>query len=101
MRQQPVQQPQQHGGYPPRPDQYGQGMPPASGEPMRLRPPTPAGASAFTPERGVLSRWGLPILVGIAAIVVIVVLVIALTGGNGGASSLSELPPNIPGQSVS
>ena len=45
---------------------------------MRLRPPVPAGASAFTPERGVLSRWGLPILVGIAAIVVIVVLVIAL-----------------------
>jgi serine/threonine protein kinase len=97
QQQRPMQQP----GYPPRTDQFGQGMPPASGEPMRLRPPTPAGASAFTPERGVLSRWGLPILVGIAAIVVIVVLVIAFTGGNGSTSSLSELPRNIPGQSVS
>ncbi|HEX4702811.1 MAG TPA: serine/threonine-protein kinase [Pseudonocardiaceae bacterium] len=62
------------------------GLPPVTGEPMRLRPPTPAGASAFTPERGVLSRWGLPILVGIAAIVVIVVLIIAFTN-NGGTGS--------------
>jgi hypothetical protein len=53
---------------------------------MRLRPPTPAGASAFTPERGVLSRWGVPILVGVAAIVVIVVLIIAFTN-NGGTGS--------------
>ncbi|HEX5405708.1 MAG TPA: protein kinase [Pseudonocardiaceae bacterium] len=101
----PIRQ-QQPGGYPPRndhfgQDQYGQGMPPASGEPVRLRPPAPAGASAFTPERGVLSRWGLPILVGVAAIVVIVVLVIALTGGHGNTSSLSEIPWNIPGQSAS
>jgi len=57
-----------------------------AGEPMRLRPPTPAGASAFTPERGVLSRWGVPILVGVAAIVVIVVLIIAFTGNSGGGT---------------
>jgi serine/threonine-protein kinase len=62
------------------------GVPPVAGEPMRLRPPTPAGASAFTPERGVLSRWGVPILVGVAAIVVIVVLIIAFTN-NGGTGS--------------
>ena len=62
------------------------GVPPVAGEPMRLRPPTPAGASAFTPERGVLSRWGVPILVAIAAIVVIVVLIIAFTN-NGGTGS--------------
>jgi serine/threonine protein kinase len=107
-------------GYP----QQGQGMPHISGEPMRLRPPAPAGASAFTAERGVLSRWGVPILVGIAAIVVIVVLIIAFTGGgddSGGSGSTTttssansslpdiqvgpgagtgqgQLPTNFPGQ---
>jgi serine/threonine protein kinase len=74
-------------GYPPGPPPSGVpqpgGLPPVTGEPMRLRPPAPAGASAFTPERGVLSRWGVPILVGIAAIVVIVVLIIALSGNGG------------------
>ncbi|HEX3592229.1 MAG TPA: serine/threonine-protein kinase [Pseudonocardiaceae bacterium] len=82
-RQLPQQQPPQSppGGYPvqqPPPGQHG--MPAVSGEPVRLRPPTPAGVSAFTPERGALSRWGLPILVGTAAVVVIIVLIIALTG---------------------
>jgi serine/threonine-protein kinase len=82
--------------------QYGQGMPPTSGEPMRLRPPTPAGASAFTSDRSGLSRWGVPILVGLAAIVVIVVLIILFTGGGsgsdnsggggGGATTNSSLP---------
>ena len=33
-----------------------------------------------------LSRWGVPILVGVAAIVVIVVLIIAFTNNSGGAS---------------
>jgi serine/threonine-protein kinase len=76
------------GGYPqgpqpvpPRPQSNlpGPGLPPVTGEPVRLRPPAPAGASAFTPERGPLSRWGVPILVGIAAIVVVVVLIIVFT----------------------
>ena len=66
-----------------------------TGEPMRLRPPTPAGASAFTPERGVLSRWGVPILVGLAAIVVIVVLIIAFTNNSGGGSGSGS--PGRPG----
>jgi serine/threonine protein kinase len=95
---QPVQQPPQQQFQRPMPPQrptypmpYGpgpqQGMPQVTGEPMRLRPPAPAGASAFTPDRGVLSRWGVPILVGIAAIVVIVVLIIAFTGGGGSGGS--------------
>jgi serine/threonine-protein kinase len=97
------------------------GLPPVSGEPMRLRPPAPAGASAFTPERGLLSRWGVPILVGVAAIVVIVVLIIAFTNnsgggsgsgnpgtngglptvqvGSGGGGNQGDLPTNFPGQS--
>jgi serine/threonine-protein kinase len=97
-------------GYPPPafqhpgPPRGPQGMPPVTGEPMRLRPPTPAGASAFTPERGPLSRWGVPILVGVAAIVVIVVLIIAFTtngtsgGGNGGTGATTSHGslPNVP-----
>jgi serine/threonine-protein kinase len=74
----PPQQQQQQPQRPQRP--AGQGMPQVSGEPVRLRPPAPANASAFAPERGVLSRWGLPILVGVAFLVVIVVLIIAFSG---------------------
>jgi serine/threonine-protein kinase len=69
------------------------GLPPVTGEPMRLRPPAPAGASAFTPERGVLSRWGVPILVGVAAIVVIIVLIIAFTGNSGGGTGSGSQDP--------
>jgi serine/threonine protein kinase len=69
------------------PGQLGQGGPQSPGEPMRLRPPAPAGASAFTSERSGLSRWGVPILVGLAAVVVIVVLIILFTDGSGGSNS--------------
>jgi serine/threonine protein kinase, bacterial len=78
--------PQQRPNLPPSGVPQPGGVPPVTGEPMRLRPPAPAGASAFTPERGVLSRWGVPILVGVAAIVVIVVLIIAFTGNSGGGT---------------
>jgi serine/threonine-protein kinase len=64
----------------PQPRPAGQGMAQVAGEPVRLRPPAPVNASAFTPERGPLSRWGLPILVGVAILVVIVVLIIAFSG---------------------
>jgi serine/threonine-protein kinase len=87
------------GGYPlppaqpPRQQQpMQQGMPQVAGDPVRLRPPVPAGASAFTPERGLLSRWGLPVLVGVAALVVIVVLIIAFTGGGDGGSNGGSNP---------
>jgi serine/threonine-protein kinase len=87
QQQRPLGPPSAPGGYPvqqqpqqPRPPmQYPHAIPGASGEPVRLRPPTPVNTSAFAPERGLLSRWGLPILVGVAAIVVIVVLIIAFT----------------------
>lgn len=91
---QPMPYGSQQPGYPRSP--YAPGSPPPGspgyGEPMRLRPPSAVGASAFTGDgdRGALSRWGIPILVGVAAIVVIVVLVIAFTGGSsnsGGSGS--------------
>jgi serine/threonine-protein kinase len=71
------------GGWPAQPQRPQQqaprpvGAPQHTGDPVRLRPPTPINASAFTPDRGPLSRWGLPILVGVAIVVVIVVLLIA------------------------
>lgn len=80
---QPVQQrpmPAQPRPYQQAPPSPPHGMPQVSGEPVRLRPPTPVGRSAFTPERSGLARWGLPILVGLAAVVVVVVVIIALTG---------------------
>jgi serine/threonine-protein kinase len=82
------------GGYPQgqRPGVPGSAVPPVTGEPVRLRPPTPAGASAFTPDRGPLSRWGVPILVGLAAIVVVVVLIIVFSGGNSGGSTNGGMP---------
>ena len=82
QQQPPQQYPQQPGGYQANP-QFG------SGEPVRLRPPAPAGTSAFAPERGALSRWGLPVLVGLAAIVVVIVLVIVFSGsgGSGGGNT--------------
>jgi serine/threonine-protein kinase len=113
-------------GWPGQLGPMGQGPMGQPGEPMRLRPPTPAGASAFTSERSGLSRWGVPILVGLAAVVVIVVLIILFTGGgssgnsgNGGStggggtnsslpnvqvgsganSSQGDLPTNFPGES--
>lgn len=111
-------------GWPGPMGQMGQGPMGQPGEPMRLRPPTPAGASAFTSERSGLSRWGVPVLVGLAAVVVIVVLIIVFTGGNSGSSgnggpsgggtnsslpnvqvgsgansSQGDLPTNFPGES--
>lgn len=98
----PVQRPvgpyPARGAYPPPPGPA-PAVPPVTGEPVRLRPPVPVGASAFTPERGVFSRWGVPILVGLAAVVVIVVLIIVFTNagggnsnGNTGGSTTSSLP---------
>ncbi|HEX3780008.1 MAG TPA: protein kinase [Pseudonocardiaceae bacterium] len=78
----PIPLGQQGGGqqYPGRP-----GYPAAMGQPMsepvRLRPPVPAGTSAFGNENGGgLPRWLVPTLVAIALIVVAGVLVIWLTG---------------------
>lgn len=68
------------GQYPGRqPYQAGMGQP--MNEPVRLRPPVPAGASAFSNDSGGgLPRWLVPTLVAVAVVVVVAVLVIWLTG---------------------
>ncbi|MGX7825560.1 serine/threonine-protein kinase [Actinokineospora sp. 24-640] len=72
----PPQQPQRH----PQPL-----PPPRQSDPVRLRPPTPIGASAFREERN-RPRWLAPVAVGTVAIGVIVAVVLVLnsTGDSGG-----------------
>jgi serine/threonine-protein kinase len=68
--------------YPPRPSfPSGQpGMAQPSSDPVRLRPPMPAGTSAFsTDSGGGLPRWLVPTLVIVAVLVVVGVLIIWLT----------------------
>ncbi|WP_258905693.1 serine/threonine-protein kinase [Actinokineospora sp. UTMC 2448] len=52
-------------------------------EPVRLRPPTPIGASAFREEK-TRARWVAPVAVGAVAIGVIVAVVLILTSSDGG-----------------
>jgi len=54
------------------------------GEPVRLRPPVPAGSSAaFTSEKSG-NRWIVPVLVGVVAIGIIVAVILLLSNGNSG-----------------
>ncbi len=86
---------QQPGGQPggpqfggPRPDSgqypgrapYQAGAGASMNEPVRLRPPLPAGASAFSNDGGGLPRWLVPTLVAVAILVVVAVVIIWLTG---------------------
>jgi serine/threonine-protein kinase len=70
--------------YAPRPQFQGPGPQPGMGQPtndpVRLRPPMPAGASAFsTDSGGGLPRWLVPTLVAVAILVVAGVLIIWFT----------------------
>ena len=67
---------QQRPSFPASPSGMGQ----PTGDPVRLRPPMPAGTSAFTDDAGGgLPRWLVPTLVGVAILVVVGVLIIWLT----------------------
>lgn len=70
--------------YQPRPSFQGPqqtgGMGQPMSDPVRLRPPMPAGASAFSTDAGSgLPRWLVPTLVAVALLVVVGVLIIWLT----------------------
>jgi serine/threonine-protein kinase len=52
-------------------------------DPVRLRPPAPAGSSAaFTAEKSGGNRWLVPVVVGLVAIGIIVAVIMLLSGGN-------------------
>ncbi|WP_425524770.1 protein kinase domain-containing protein [Saccharopolyspora ipomoeae] len=102
VHQQPVhgqpghQQPmhQQSGPYP---------QPYAAGyqQPVRVRPPMPAGSSAFTKtSSGGAAKWIVPVLV-VVALLVIVLLFVAMATSDGGSGSTStptsgRLPTSVP-----
>ena len=62
------------------------------GEPVRLRPPVPAGSSqAFTSEKSG-NRWLVPVIVGLVAIGVIVAVILLLSNGNSGGGGENQQP---------
>ncbi|WP_424184059.1 serine/threonine-protein kinase [Actinokineospora sp. G85] len=70
---------------------------PSQAEPVRLRPPAPAGSTAFGADKSG-TRWIAPVLVGVVAIAAIVLVVVLLAGGgDGGGGGGGESPaPSIP-----
>lgn len=68
----------------------------SSAEPVRLRPPVPAGAStAFTSEKSG-NRWVAPVLVGLVAIGLIVAAILYFSSGNGGGGPDETTNPSVP-----
>ncbi len=108
--QQTQQQPPQHQSHqqpPPRFAPPQQHRPPQSSqaEPVRLRPPVPAGSTAFGAEKGG-NRWVAPVVVGVIAVALIVAAIVFFTGEGGGSNPPSQQPtaPSIqvgPGESGS
>jgi serine/threonine protein kinase len=81
-----------HRRQPQRPHQYQPNGPhpvPSQADPVRLRPPVPAGSTAFGAEKSG-NRWIAPVLVGAVAITAIVLAVVFLTGDSGGGGGTPE-----------
>jgi serine/threonine-protein kinase len=68
-------------------------MPQRFAEPVRLRPPVPAGSTAFATGTAGANRWLIPVLVGGAAVVVIVLLVVVFSGGGNSGSGAATTSP--------
>jgi hypothetical protein len=91
----PQQMPQQAGPYPQ------QSYPGYQQQPVRLRPPMPAGSSSFTKtSSGGAAKWIVPVLVGVALLVIVLLFVVMATSGSGSSSgstpSTAELPTSVP-----
>jgi serine/threonine protein kinase len=96
-------------GYPPF-QQPPRPLPPPSNDPVRLRPPLPAGSSSFaTGNSGSSAKWIVPVLVGLALVVIVVIFVVMATSiggsGDGGSESTTtetssynnnDLPTSVP-----
>ncbi|MEB3369313.1 serine/threonine-protein kinase [Saccharopolyspora mangrovi] len=91
----PQQVPQQSGPY------AQQSYPGYQQQPVRLRPPMPAGSSSFAKtSSGGAAKWIVPVLVGVALLVIVLLFVaMATSGGGSGAPSTpssGELPTSVP-----
>ncbi|GAB3461355.1 serine/threonine-protein kinase [Actinophytocola sediminis] len=88
-------------GYPPRqppPGNYQRPVPAgthsSSADPVRLRPPVPAGPStAFTSDSGGSSRWLVPVIVGLVAIGLIVAAIVFFSSGDDGGGGGDQRDP--------
>ncbi|RZS41098.1 serine/threonine-protein kinase [Herbihabitans rhizosphaerae] len=69
--------------------------PTTSSDPVRLRPPVPAGSTAFGKEER-SNRWLAPVLVGVVAVAAIVAMIVFFTsgdsGGGGGGGPTTKAP---------
>ncbi|MGQ0837053.1 serine/threonine-protein kinase [Actinokineospora sp.] len=90
---------QQPPPYQPRPPQQPMAQQPMSqADPVRLRPPAPAGSTAFGADRNG-ARWLAPVLVGLVAIGLIVAAIVLFSSasddGGGGGTSPTPTAPSI------
>ncbi|MER7014837.1 serine/threonine-protein kinase [Saccharopolyspora sp. NPDC000359] len=104
----PPSQPLPAQGYrPPYPQQPPHPLPPPGGDPVRLRPPMPAGSTSFATTSSSSAKWIVPVLVGVALVLIIVVFVVmANMGGSSGTSTetsttsssynSNDLPTSVP-----
>ncbi|MFI0465167.1 serine/threonine-protein kinase [Saccharopolyspora sp. 5N102] len=95
-------------GYPPYQQQPPRPLPPPGNDPVRLRPPIPAGSAAFATKSGSSAKWIVPVLAGVALVVIVVIFVVMATslGGSGGGTdptatetssyNNSDLPTSVP-----
>ncbi|GAB3679873.1 serine/threonine protein kinase [Saccharopolyspora tripterygii] len=91
----PQQAPQHTGPYPQ------QNYPGYQQQPVRLRPPMPAGSSSFTKSSsGGAAKWIVPVLVVIALLVIVLLFVAMATSGSGSSSPATPnsgpLPTSVP-----
>lgn len=91
----PQQVPQHTGPYPQ------QNYPGYQQQPVRLRPPMPAGSSSFTKSSsGGAAKWIVPVLVVIALLVIVLLFVAMATSGSGSSSPATPtsgpLPTSVP-----
>ncbi|CAM4121623.1 serine/threonine-protein kinase [Kibdelosporangium persicum] len=81
---------------PAQPQQPVQPQPQGPGDFVRLRPPTPVGSSAFTPDKS-SRRWLVPVLAGLIAIAAIVLVIVLVTSsGDTSTPQQNTTAPSIP-----
>ncbi|GAA0511211.1 hypothetical protein GCM10011581_01320 [Saccharopolyspora subtropica] len=87
---QPVQYAQQGpaapGYRPPYQQQPPRPLPPPTNDPVRLRPPLPAGSASFATKSGGSAKWIVPVLVGVALVVIVVIFIVMISSIGGGSS---------------
>ncbi|MBB5153868.1 serine/threonine-protein kinase [Saccharopolyspora phatthalungensis] len=85
-------------GYPTYQQQPPRPLPPPGNDPVRLRPPSPAGSASFATKSGGSAKWIVPVLVGITLVVIVVIFVV-MANSIGGGSGSGETSSTTPGTS--